>query len=112
MDSPTFNAIESIVGNVLVTIRDVTAESIAKPKTSSRTAALTRILPSEVFSFFNSSKIVTEIVMLVALSAAPITTEVVQSRPTPIETKYPISKGSVTPPIPTVAALIPAFRKS
>ena len=104
--------IDSTGGNVFSTTKEIAAERIARPKTSSKTAALTRIFPSFVFSLPISSRIVTAIAILVALSAVPTITATVHSNPKKTVMKYPKTSGVITPITPTTAAFDPALIKS
>ncbi len=104
--------IDSIVGIVFNATIDITAERIARPNTSSKTAAFTKTFPSLVFSFPSSSKITTDTAMLVALSVAPTSTATVQSKPIKSITKYPVMRGTTTPNTPTIADFGPALIKS
>ena len=103
---------DSIVGIVFKATIEITAERIARPSTSSNTAAFTRIFPSLVFSFPISSKITTETAILVAPSAAPIIIATVQSNPIQSTIKYPVTRGTITPNTPIIAAFGPALIRS
>ena len=90
--------------DALTHVSQIMDDKIASPNTSSRTAAFTKIFPSCVLSFPNSSKIVTAAAILVALSVAPIIIATIQSIPNKTEIPYPSPSGTITPAVPIIAA--------